>query len=530
MLGIQLMAVNKKKGSIPDQGHAYEHQITGSNNLLQSVINASLTGIAYLKPTRNGAEQIIDFECVFANNKGMLDAGCNDMVGKKYSELFPGTTEKEIFRKYIKALEDNSVEDFELHDKNGRSDIWFRVTAVKLGDGIVVSSEDITARKRAEKELVAQHNILKQAEELAEAGSWEYDINTQQFLWSDGMYRLFQMKKNTPVEPSVYLKYSIQKDLSIAQKIVDYIEKNFQPFEETLRINFNGTIKTLKIKAATLKNEDEQIEKVLGVDVDITATKQAEEKIMELNKSLSVINNELRSLNAELKSFNSITANNYSEALRQVYINLEAIVTNDARTLSDSSRANLRRAQSAIQKMKLLTNDITNYLQLYDLGINKELINPKHIIESVLSSMNGKIEEANATINVSELPPLRADPLLFSRLITNLVDNAVKFRKPDVDPIIKIHHSRAEELNGMPKALNNTAYSIISISDNGIGFQQEETDKMFELFYQLPDRGKYKGTGMGLAICKKIMEMHGGFIEAEGERARGASLHCYFPA
>jgi signal transduction histidine kinase len=524
------MAVKKKKGSTPDERHTHEHEIPGTNNLLQSVINASLTGIAYLKPTRDGAEKIIDFECVFANTKGILDAGCNDMVGKKYSELFPGITEKEIFGKYIKALVDNSVQDFEVHDKTERSDNWFRVTAVRLGDGIVVSSEDITARKRAEKELVAQHNILKQAEELADAGSWEYDINTKQFVWSDGMYRLFQMKKNTPVVPSVYLKYSTEKDLPIAQKIVDDIEKNFQPFEETLRINFNGTVKTLKIKAATLRNEEEEeIEKVLGVDVDITAAKQSEEKIMALNKSLSVINNELRSLNAELKSFNSITANNYSEALRQVYIHLEAIVTHDARTLSDSSRANLRRAQSAIQKMKLLTNDITNYLQLYDIGINKELINSNHIIESVLSRMNGKIEEANATINVSELPPLPADPHLFSRLITNLTDNAVKFRRLDVDPIINIHHSRSEELNGMPKAINNTAYTIITVSDNGIGFQQEEMNKMFELFYQLPDQGKYKGSGMGLAICKKIMEMHGGFIEAEGEKARGASLHCYFP-
>ena len=299
---------------------------------------------------------------------------------------------------------------------------------------------------------------------------------------------------------------------------------------ERLQLHMKQVAAVMKAWGLEKENEDEQIEKVLGADVDITAAKQSEEKIMELNKSLSVINKELRSLNAELKSFNSITANNYSEALRQVYINLEAIVTNDARTLSDSSRANLRRAQSAIQKMKLLTNDITNYLQLYDIGINKELINPNRIIESVLSGMNGKIEEANAIVNVPELPPLPADPTLFSRLITNLIDNAVKFRKADVDPIIKIHHSRTEELNGMPKAVNNTAYTIITVSDNGIGLPDEEMDKMFELFYQLPDQGKYKGSGMGLAICKKIMEMHGGFIEAEGERARGASLHCYFPA
>ena len=520
---------NKPKAVNPYQDHDSEHEIIESIAFLISVIDASLTGIGYLKPIRNHAQKIIDFECVFANNKEMEFFGCNDMVGKKYSELFPGISETEIFKKYIKALEENTIQDFEIHSKKEKSDNWFRITAVSVGDGIAVSSENITARKKAEKELAAQHNLLIQAEELAQAGSWEYDISTKQFSWSDGMYQLFNMKKNTPVVPAIYLKYSTAEDLAVAQKIVDAIEKDFQPLEETLRIKSNGAIKTLKIKAASLKNENGEIEKMLGVDMDITSTQQSEEKIMELNSSLSLMNQELSSLNAELKNFSSITANNYSEALRQVYINLETIVTNDARTLSDSGRANLRRAQSAIQKMKLLTNDISNYLQFYDLGIQKQMINPNSIIKNVISAMQGKIEDAQAMIQTTELPSFPADPLLFSHLMTNLLDNAIKFRKLVVEPVIKIHYSHADELNAMPKAANNTGYIIIIVSDNGLGFQQEEMEKMFELFHQLPDQGKHKGSGMGLAICKKIIEMHGGFISAEGERARGASFQCYFP-
>jgi len=525
------MTSKKNRSKALNQGgdHNSEHEPVDGNHLLQSVIDASLTGIGYLKPIRNDAQKIIDFECVFANNKAIEYSGCDGMIGKKYSELFPGITEKEIFKKYIKALEENDVQDFEIHEKNEKSDNWFRITAVRLGDGIVVSSEDITPRKRVEKELAAQHNILKQTEELAQAGSWEYDINTKQFSWSDGMYRLFNMKNGSHVVPAVYLKYSTEKDLAIAQTIVDGIEKTFHPFEETLHINFNGTTKSLKIKAAPLKDENGQIEKVLGVDMDVTAVQQSEKKIMELNKSLFVMNKELNSLNTELKNFNNITANNYSETFRHIYINLEAIVTNDARALSDSGRANLRRAQSGIQRLKLLTNDINNYLQLYDIGINKQMINPNKIIENVISGMKGKVEDAQATIQTAELPPFPADPLLFSHLIKNLLDNAIKFRKLVVDPLIKIHYSHADELNAMPKTIDNTAYMIIIVSDNGIGFLQDEVDKMFELFNQLPTEGKHKGSGMGLAICKKIMEMHGGFITAEGQRARGASFQCYFP-
>jgi signal transduction histidine kinase len=335
--------------------------------------------------------------------------------------------------------------------------------------------------------------------------------------------------KKSHVVPSIYLDYAIEQDMPIAQKIVDAIERKFQPFEETLHINVSGHVKTLKIKAAPMKNGNGEIEKMLGVDVDISAAQRSEEKIMELNKSLSVMNKELNSLNAELKNFNTITANNYSETLRHIYIYLESIVTNDARNLSDSGRANLRRAQSSIQRLKLLTNDIANYLQFYDLGIQKQMINPNSIIKNVISAMRGKIEDAQATIQTTELPPFPADPLLFSHLMTNLLDNAIKFRKLVVPPIIKIHYSHADELNAMPKAIDNTAYMIIIISDNGLGFDNDETENMFELLYQLPSQGKHKGSGMGLAICKKIMEMHGGFIAAEGKPAMGASFQCYFP-
>src|SRR5215204_420260 len=149
---------NKPKTANPAGDQDRKHEIIESIAFLMSVIDASLTGIGYLKPIRNHAQKIIDFECVFANNREMEFFGCNDMVGKKYSELFPGISETEIFRNYIKALEENTVQDFEIHTKNEKSDHWFRITAVNVGNGVAVSSEDITARKKAEKELAAQHN------------------------------------------------------------------------------------------------------------------------------------------------------------------------------------------------------------------------------------------------------------------------------------------------------------------------------------------------------------------------------------
>ncbi|HMK18760.1 MAG TPA: ATP-binding protein [Chitinophagaceae bacterium] len=431
-------------------------------------------------------------------------------------------------------LPDNDITSIEYRVRNDLNEwIWLRVrgkvferdkkgTVIKIV-GVV---QNINAQKKGEEEIVKQHSILKQAEEIAKIGSWEYNIKTKELLWSDGMYGLFNMSKGKQVSPSIYLDHAIEKDRAIAEKILNDIEISFQPFEETISLKIDGDIKTIRVKTTLLENNKGEVEKIIGVNKDITASLESEQKIMDLNASLLDMNKELNSLNSELRSFNNITANNYSEALRHVYINLETIITSDAKHLSDTSRANIRRAQSAVQKMKLLTNDINHYLELYDAGIKKELISPKIILQAITKQTKVKIEEANATIEIEELPVLSADPILFSRLLTNLIDNAIKFRKPGEDPVIKIH-ATINDFISIPVSLTGRIYKIITVTDNGIGF--ETTDKIFELFTQLPDDVKHKGSGMGLAVCKKIMEMHGGYITAEAEPGEGASFHCFFP-
>jgi PAS domain S-box-containing protein len=406
-------------------------------------------------------------------------------------------------------------------------DVIINVFALRDENGKIIGScgvaKDITQELADREQLKKQHDILQQAEELAGIGSWEYNIKTKEFSWSDGMFRLFKIADGTNLDPSMYLDNAFDGDRHVAEKIVHHIESKLEPFEEIVRFKIGSVVKTFKVKGAPLKNGKGEVEKMIGVDMDVTSGEKSEKTIKELNK-------ELRIVNAELKNFASIAANNYSETLRHLYIFLELIVTHDARTLSNSGRANLRRAQSAIQKMKLLTEDINRYLQLYEMGAHKAMIDPHKIIQSTLSSMSKKIDESNATVELTSLLPLYADPLLFSILITCMVDNAIKFRKLVVPPVIKIWCSRADEINAVPGASKEAPYIILSISDNGIGFDEQEAEKIFELFFQLNTKGTYKGSGIGLAICKKIMDMHGGFITAEARPAHGATFSCYFPA
>ena len=466
------------------------------------------------------------------SSEAMYGYKSEEVIGKSLKSFLVPKEKQNEFSEFVKKTFDRGGHAKDVvtcrKTKDGRSlDVLLNIFALKDDSGKIIGicgiAKDITQALADEAELKKQNNILQQTEELARIGSWEYNIKTKEFLWSDGMFKLFEMPWGETIHPSVYIDNAVDDDRHIAIKIVQGIENKVDPFEETLRIKRDGSVKTVRVKALPLRNAKGQVEKMLGVDIDITSAQRSEKTITDLNKELHLVN-------AELKNFATIAANNYSETLRHLYIFLELVVTHDARNLTNSGRANLRRAQSAIQKLKLLTDDINKYLQLYDIGMHKAMIDPGKIIQSALSSISKKVNEANATIEVGSLVPLQADPLLFSILLINLVDNAIKFRKLVVPPLIKIRASRADEINAVPGASRDTPYIIISVSDNGIGFGEDDAEKIFELFFQLNTKGTYKGSGIGLAICKKIMDMHGGFITSEARSAHGATFNCYFPA
>ncbi|PWT73087.1 MAG: hypothetical protein C5B59_14200 [Bacteroidetes bacterium] len=378
-------------------------------------------------------------------------------------------------------------------------------------------------------ELQKQHDILRQAEELAQGGSWEYNVLTKEFIWSEGMHELFKIGSDTLVTPDIYKERAIEGDKMIAQKIINAIRSDFNPFEETIRINSNPDIKTIRIKGSPHKNDKGEIDKILGVNLNVTEIENSHHKIATLNKTLLAINQELNSVNSELKTFTSIAADNYIETLRMLYIQFELIATNDGQNLSNSSRANLRRAQAAIQKMKLLTDDLVSYSRLQQLGEKEKSVDLHAIIEKEIKKYMEQSDRSSVEVECDSLPDVEGYPFLISLLFHHLVDNAFKFKKEGQPFKLRI---TCEELSGKDiqedGIQKDNNYNVISFRDNGIGFPQQEARKIFEMFYRLQEK-KSKGSGIGLTICRKIMEMHGGVITAEGQPGVGAAFHCYFP-
>lgn len=250
--------------------------------------------------------------------------------------------------------------------------------------------------------------------------------------------------------------------------------------------------------------------------------------IIELNKVLDGKNRKLSSLNAELQTFNNIVANHFQETLKKLYTSIEFILTTDARKLSDSGKANLRRSQAAIQKMKLLTDDIIAYANIKSIE-ELEYVHLEKIIPVLKESLHNAGYAGNIEIKFDCAPPIKAFPSLINLLFYNILENGLKFNDNE-NSLVTIS---CKEISGAeilhPYSVKSQLYNVIIIEDNGKGFVMEESENIFNMFYKIAQTGKFKGSGLGLTICKKIMELHQGFIRAESIPGDGSIVYCYFP-
>jgi len=315
--------------------------------------------------------------------------------------------------------------------------------------------------------------------------------------------------------------YPWKKQTGLFDKLVEVTETG-KRLDTIFQLEEDDRKQWFQIKARKYKNG------LIIFREDLTTIKQTEEKIMQLNQALFTKNRELEALSSELKTFNTIAAHDYNDTLRALYKNMEFIVKNDAKTLSDAGKANIRRAQASIQKMKLLTDDIIEFSKVHS---EREMVQVdlNEVLSMVLHGLSEKIAVENARINLQELPSIQGYPALLSLLFHHLVSNSIKFRKEDVDPVIDIKYrvDNGEEIEHSA-AIRELSYHRISVIDNGIGFDPEHGEKIFTMFYRIQEKGKHKGSGIGLAICKKVMDLHGGFIAAECT-PECTTFRCYFP-
>jgi light-regulated signal transduction histidine kinase (bacteriophytochrome) len=254
-------------------------------------------------------------------------------------------------------------------------------------------------------------------------------------------------------------------------------------------------------------------------------------ELSKAERALKIQNSELEKINNELSAFAHVASHDLQEPLRKIQTFSDRIIKTEGQHLTETASGYINKIQNASSRMRGLIQDILIYSKTNNSTTEKEKVDLNDIIRDVVLEFEVKIEEQNAVIDcVGALPTVEVRKFQFHQLFLNLISNALKFSRSGIHPYIKITSSVAPADEVQDLATSDDYYYKITITDNGIGFDKQYADSIFEMFNRLHTKQEYEGTGIGLAICKKIVERHRGKIQAEGLPGSGATFNIYLPS
>ncbi len=244
------------------------------------------------------------------------------------------------------------------------------------------------------------------------------------------------------------------------------------------------------------------------------------------NDELIESNDKLSRSNHELEDFAYVASHDLQEPLRKVTAFGDRLKAGYSDVLDETGRDYVERMQNAARRMSILINDLLTYSRVSSKAQPFAEVDLEETVREVLEDLEVHIEELNATVQVGPLPCVQADAIQMRQLMQNLISNALKFHKSDTPPAVKIY-SRPLDEDATEATASGSAVEIV-VEDNGIGFDEKHADQIFRMFQRLHGRSEYEGTGVGLAVCRKIAERHGIAITAKGTAGVGARFALTF--
>lgn len=276
-----------------------------------------------------------------------------------------------------------------------------------------------------------------------------------------------------------------------------------------------------------LKNDAGETYAVLHMMHDVTKFVRNAEELDALNKQLETKNTELEQKNEEITSFAFVASHDMKEPLRKIHTFSDWLMEQEQDRLSEKGQGMVEKINNSVHRMELLIEDILILTKIHSDPYKEENVDLNNILKQVLDDMREQIETTSTIIHTKQLPSIKANSNQVFYLFKNLISNAIKFQKPGSVPELTI---TSEIVKGSEVKANEAGeYLKLSFADNGFGFDQRYSRKIFQVFQRLHGKHEYEGTGMGLAICKKIMENHNGMINVISEEGKGSVFNCYYP-
>jgi len=549
--------------------------ITDLNNIIRGVFNSSPSAIFAFQARRDAAGHIIDFALLSSNYaaNAMVHRSNEDLKGVSLKHQMPLLLTNDLLKRYVEVVNgENSYHSFIQIKEDNK---WYEVTIVKMMDGFVATFTNITERKLAEERLRSNYMELVSAREtlrrlntdledkvvertralaiseerfrlvsrVTNDALWDWDFVNNIVWWSDTFFNRFcQGTPGQPLDRNGWL-LKVHPDDRAATEDSIYAAINSHQTQWTREYRFykeDGSYAHILDRAYILHDANSTPYRMLGSMLDITDMKKAteeiararqvlEEKVAERTAQLQHLNEALETSNHELQQFASIASHDLQEPLRKIHMFAMAIRERYDGLMPEDIRTYFNKIVRSTDRMRALIVDILNFSRLSAEVSFFRRTDLKVVFAEIVDDFEVSIREKNAVLTAGDLPEIDVLPGQFRQVLHNLISNALKFTRPGVPPAIRLEAEciRSRDFNSEPDP--DGSYYRFSLTDNGIGFEEKFAEDVFKLFQRLHSKDRFEGTGIGLAITKKIIERHNGIITVHSKEGQGTTFEWILP-
>ena len=490
-------------------------------NLLEKILNSSDNGIFVGECVRSDTGELMDFKLSRWNEPARLmieQLSGREVTNTTLLMLFPNSRSEGLFPFFAQVIE--SGEPIKLERHYEAADKWYRISIQKLEDGLVATFVDITEARKTAQSAEINAQLIKGVLDASLNGlilleairSSTGEVTDFRYLHANQTAsRINDVPLDTMLGNTLLTLFPTSRTSGSFPGNVEAL-KTGEPVRRQLRLSC-GRMDGWYDFATQPINKD-----MLVVSfTDITQAKHLEE--------------ELKRSNQQLDQFASVASHDLQEPLRKIQAFSNLLIQNYTDSLSAEIIDLLNRMQLAANRMQDLVQGLLAFSRLTTQQAPHQSVNLTKVLTGIYDDLEGTITAKGASVTFGEMPTLKGHPVQLQQLFQNLLSNALKYARPNVPPRITIEARPAgpEELPLLSDQ-STGSWQLITVTDNGIGFENKHRDLIFEPFSRLHGRSQYTGTGLGLAICKRVVDLHQGHISAQGTPGQGSIFTLLLPA
>lgn len=495
--------------------------LTESPDLLNIFLKNTEEGVLLCRTVRDSAHKIIDFSYDLFNEQALhfLQREANDLRGKTMLQVFPGSRETGLFDAYCGVV--NHQEPFrteQFYDRDGFHH-WFKIVASATPDHLLVTFRDISEYKAA----ILENEQSKQLYTMLVNALPGIDValitEEQRFAIAKGA-PLAAFGHAPEVNSGDRLFQDIPHDVS--KRFSQWWRQHWKGKSARFEITSDQQQYQLNLMPlSTTHGEGGAL--LVAIDVSIYGATD-----IELRNQLY----ELESTKESLEQFAYVASHDLQEPLRKIRAFGDRLSVKYSTQLEGSGQDYIARMQNAAERMQQLIDDLLQYSRVGRARGELQMVDLNELMAETVETLEESVTQTQAKIIYNGLPAVEGEKWQLRQLFQNLLSNAIKFRKADQSPVVTIRAQEAspEQLSRLrEETLPTTRHFAITVEDNGIGFDEKYLDRIFAIFQRLHGRNEYKGTGIGLAICQKIVESYHGTIYAQAVPDQGATFCIVLP-